>query len=157
MSLTKHESEVKHLAIPAQTAYERCSDLRNLEPLKEKLFSPEAAEVLAAHDVPANKLEEIKSYIKDIAFEQDCLQLSTSVGEIKLRIVESDPKCIKFAGEGTPMPIYLWIQFLPDGDETSKMRVTVGAEVSFFMKSMVAKPMQQAADGLATILAAALH
>ena len=34
------------------------------------------------------------------------------------------------------------------------MRVTVGAEVNFFMKGMVAKPLQQAADGLAQMLAA---
>lgn len=156
MSLSKHESEVKHLAVPAQTAYELCSDLRNLAPLKEKLNSPEAAEKLAENNIPTDKLDEIKNYIKDVTFEPDALHLATSVGDITLRIVESDPKCIKFAGEGTPIPVYLWIQILPETDATSKMRVTVGAEVSFFMKGMVSKPLQQAADGLATILAAAL-
>ena len=32
------------------------------------------------------------------------------------------------------------------------MRVTVGAEVSLFMKPMVSKPLSQAAEGLAAIL-----
>lgn len=36
----------------------------------------------------------------------------------------------------------------------AKLRVTVGAEVNFFMKGMVAKPLQQAADGLANMLSA---
>jgi len=155
MSLTKYESAVKHLDVSAEVAYERCSDLRHLEPLKEKLFSPQATEALAAHDVPADKIEELRNYIKNITFEPDCLHLTTAIGEVTLRIVEKDPKCLKFAGEGTPIPLYLWVQLLPEG-EAAKMRVTIGAEVSFFMKGMVSKPLQQAADGLATILATAL-
>lgn len=41
---------------------------------------------------------------------------------------------------------------LPTDVYSSKLRVTVGAEVNMFMKGMVAKPLQQAADGLANIL-----
>ena len=73
-----------------------------------------------------------------------------------LRIIERDePKCIKFAGEGTPIPVNVWIQLLPHGEGEAKLRVTIGAEVNFFMKGMVSKPLQQAANGLADILAAA--
>ena len=77
------------------------------------------------------------------------------MGNITLRIVErEEPKCIKFASEGAPIQLYVWIQLLPHTTYECKMRVTVGAEVNFFMKGMVAKPLQQAADGLANMLSA---
>ena len=52
------------------------------------------------------------------------------------------------------MQLYVWIQLLPHGDMACKLRVTVGAEINFFMKGMVAKPLQQAAAGLANMLSA---
>ena len=51
----------------------------------------------------------------------------------------------------------MWIQLLPHGEGAAKLRVTIGAEVNFFMKGMVSKPLQQAANGLADILAAAQY
>lgn len=69
-------------------------------------------------------------------------------------VEREEPKCIKFASEGSPVQLYVWIQLLPHGDMACKLRVTVGAEVNFFMKGMVAKPLQQAADGLANMLSA---
>ena len=60
-------------------------------------------------------------------------------------------RSIKLAGEGSPIPIYVWIQLLPEGEQATKMRVTVGAEVNMFMKGMVSKPLQQAAEGIATL------
>ena len=46
------------------------------------------------------------------------------------------------------------MQLLPLIPYECKLRVTVGAEVNIFMKGMVSKPLQQAAEGLANILAA---
>ena len=45
------------------------------------------------------------------------------------------------------------MQVLPVADGGSKMRVTLGAEVNVFMKAMVSKPLQQAVDGIADLLA----
>ena len=88
-----------------------------------------------------------------MVFDQDSVQIASPVGQLVLRIIErEEPKCIKFASEGSPIPLNLWIQLLPHGEMECKMRVTVGAEVNFFMKGMVSKPLQQAADGLANIL-----
>ncbi len=156
MSLSKFESDIKHLPQAAETVYERFSDLRNLESLKTKMKDAD----LSGHSiegVPADKMEEVKKYIEDITFEQDRLTLSSPVGNITLCIVESTPQCIKFASEGSPIPLYVWIQLLPEGENASKMKVTVGAEVNIFMKGMVAKPLQQAANGLATLLAATVR
>lgn len=154
MSLSKFESEIKHLQQPQNIVYERFADLRNLETLKERINDPSLDEKLASQ-VPADKIGEIRKYINDISFTQDSLTLATPMAQIVLRIVEREPKCIKFASEGSPIPLYVWIQLLPEGDNATKMRVTVGAEVNFFMKGMVSKPLQQAADGLANVLAAA--
>ncbi len=153
MSLCKFESDIKHMPQSAEAMYERFSDLRNLEVLKNKMKNAD----LSGKDiegVPADKMEEVKKYIEDITFEQDKLTLASPVGNITLCIVERSPQCIKFASEGSPIPLYVWIQLLPEGEKASKMKVTVGAEVNMFMKGMVAKPLQQAANGLATLLAA---
>ena len=152
MSLSKFESEVRYMSQDVQTVYNRFSDLRNLESLREKLSDPMVQEKMA-EQLPADKIEEAKKQLEGMVFDQDSVQLSTPVGQLVLRIVERDePKCIKFASEGSPIPLYLWIQLLPNGEVETKLRVTVGAEVNFFMKGMVSKPLQQAADGLANIL-----
>ena len=152
MSLSKFESEVRYMSQDVQTVYNRFSDLRNLERLREKLADPAVQEKMA-EQLPADKIEEAKKQLEGMVFDQDSVQLTTPVGQLVLRIVERDePKCIKFVSEGSPIPLTLWIQLLPHGEVETKLRVTVGAEVNFFMKGMVSKPLQQAADGLANIL-----
>ena len=133
--------------------YDRFSDLRNLSALREKLADPAVRERMAAQ-IPADKSAEAERQLE--LMERDSVRLQSPVGEITLCIVErEEPKCLKFEGQGTPIPLYLWIQLLPSGECETKMRVTIGAEVNFFMKGMVSKPLQQAADGLADLLAAA--
>lgn len=154
MSLSKFESEVKYMALPCPTAYARLSDLNNLSAFKDKLSNP-TTQQLIADKIPADKLEEMRHYIENMTFTTDTLTISTSLGGVTLRIVErEEPKCIKFASEGAPIQLYLWVQLLPHGDAETKLRVTVGAEVNMFMKGMVAKPLQQAADGIASMLSA---
>ena len=154
MSLTKFESEVKIIPQTQQVVYDRFADLNNLASLKERLNDPEVQAKLA-EEVPADKLGDLRSYTEGMTFDTDSLTIASPLGQITLRIVERDePKCIKFASEGAPVQLYVWVQLLPHGEMESKMRVTVGAEVNFFMKGMVAKPLQQAADGLANMLSA---
>lgn len=154
MSLSKYESEVKIIPQTQAVVYERFSDLNNLGTLKERLNDPEVQAKLS-EQVPADKMGEIKKYAEGMTFDTDSMQISSPLGQITLRIVErEEPKCIKFASEGAPVQLYVWIQLLPYTVYECKMRVTVGAEVNFFMKGMVAKPLQQAADGLAQMLSA---
>lgn len=154
MSVSKFESEVKFIPQVQQVVYDRFADLNNLASLKERLNDPEVQAKLA-EEVPADKLGDLRSYTEGMTFDTDSLTIASPLGQVTLRIVERDePKCIKFASEGAPVQLYVWVQLLPHGEMESKMRVTVGAEVNFFMKGMVAKPLQQAADGLANILSA---
>ena len=152
MSVSKFESEVKIIPQVQQVVYDRFADLNNLASLKERLNDPEVQAKLA-EEVPADKLGDLRSYTEGMTFDTDSLTIASPLGQVTLRIVERDePKCIKFASEGAPVQLYVWVQLLPHGEMESKMRVTVGAEVNFFMKGMVAKPLQQAADGLASML-----
>lgn len=156
MSISKFESNVKILAQDVETAYSRLADLRNLQSLKERLADPAVQEAMAAQ-LPADKLAQARQQLENVEFDRDSLQMTTPMGQLRLAVVEREaPKCLKFASEGAPIQLYLWIQLLPSG-EGAKMRVTVGAEVNFFMKGMVSKPLQQAADGLAEMLAAGLN
>lgn len=154
MSLAKYESEVKIVPQSQAVVYSRFDDLNSLSAIKDHLSDPMVQQKLS-EQVPADKLDELSKYAKGLSFEADAIHIASPMGNITLRVVErEEPKCIKFASEGSPVQLYVWIQLLPHGVYESKLRVTVGAEVNFFMKGMVAKPLQQAADGLANMLSA---
>jgi len=154
MSLAKFESEVKLVPQNQAVVFSRFADLNNLAAIKEALSNPEVQQRIS-QQVPADKLGDLQKYAEGLTFETDALHISSPMGNITLRVVErEEPKCIKFASEGSPVQLYVWIQLLPHGDMACKLRVTVGAEANCFMKGMVAKPLQQAADGLANMLSA---
>ena len=154
MSLAKYESEVKIVPQSQSVVYSRFDDLNSLSAIKDRLSDPTVQQKLS-EQVPADKLDELRKYAQGLSFEADAIHIASPMGNITLRVVErEEPKCIKFASEGSPVQLYVWIQLLPHGAYESKLRVMVGAEVNFFMKGMVAKPLQQAADGLANMLSA---
>ena len=155
MSLTKYESEVRTVANYVNIAYERFADLRNFEAIKQALDNPEVLNKMKeAAGKDADKLDGIKDQIKNVTFTEDTITMGTQMGELTLRIVEREaPKLIKLEGVGTPMPTNLWIQLLPTADYEFKLKVTLGAELNFFIKQMVGKYMQQGADGIANVLA----
>jgi hypothetical protein len=49
--------------------------------------------------------------------------------------------------------MHLWIQVLPVNESSSKMRLTIDADVPFFLKGVVATPLQEAVEKLADALA----
>ena len=136
MGKTRFESSVKQIPYPQQAVYDMLSNLENISKVMDR--------------VPADK-------IKDISFDRDHVSMSVDpVGAIKLAVCErEEPKCIKFQTEKSPVPFYVWIQMLPVTDTTSKMRITVEADLNPFIKTSVQKPLQdgveQIADGLAQI------
>lgn len=154
MSLSKYESQVKLISQPQKAVYERFADLNNLSSIKERLSDPQV-QARMSEQISAEKLADLKSYVDSMSFDADSLQIQSPLGEITLRIIERDePKCLKFASVGAPIQLYVWVQLLPHGEAETKMKVTVGAEVNVFLKGMVAKPLQQAAEGLANMLSA---
>ena len=131
--MTKFESSIKQIPYPVENVYRNISDLSNLERVRDR--------------IPQDKLQ-------DFQFDSDSVQVSVSpVGIIKLRICErEDNKCVKFDTELSPLPFNLWIQVLPVDSSSSKMKVTVKADIPFMLKGMVSGPLQDGVEKIADAL-----
>ena len=131
---SKFESSVKQVPYSPQAVYNNISDLRNLEKVRDR--------------VPEDK-------VKDFSFDEDTVSINVApVGELKLRICDrEEPKCIKFETVQSPVPFNVWVQVLPVDENSSKMKVTVKAELNPFIKSMVEKPLQEGVEKIADALA----
>ena len=131
---SKFESSVKQVPYPQQAVYNNISDLRNLEKVRDR--------------VPEDK-------VQDFSFDEDTVSINVApVGELKLRICDrEEPKCIKFETVQSPVPFNVWVQVLPVDENSSKMKVTVKAELNPFIKSMVEKPLQEGVEKIADALA----
>ena len=131
--MTKFESSIKQIPYPVENVYRNISDLSNLERVRDR--------------IPQDKLQ-------DFQFDSDSVQVSVSpVGTIKLRICEREEnKCVKFETEQSPLPFNLWIQVLPVDSSSSKMKVTVKADIPFMLKGMVSGPLQDGVDKIADAL-----
>ena len=133
-SESKFESSVKLVPYSQQAVYSNISDLTNLEKVRDR--------------VPEDK-------VKNFSFDQDTLTIDVApVGELKLRICDrEEPKCVKFETVQSPVPFNVWVQVLPVDENSSKMKVTVKAELNPFIKSMVEKPLQEGVEKIADALA----
>ena len=132
--MAKFESSIKQIPYSQKSVYDCISDLSNLERVRDR--------------VPTDK-------IQDFQFDQDTVSISAApVGEIKLHIIDRDePKCVKFETVQSPVPFYLWIQVLPVNETSSKMKVTVDADIPFMLKGMVSGPIQEGVEKIADALA----
>ena len=125
--MSKFESSIKQIAYPQEDVYNMLSNLTNIERIKSQ--------------IPDDKL-------KDLTFDEDTISISVNpVGKISMRIIERDePKTIKFASENSPLSFNFWIQILPTDDSSSKIKLTIDANIPFFAKGMVAGPLQEGVE-----------
>ena len=133
MSLSTFESSVKLIEAPQQKVYDMLSDLNNLEKAKDQM--------------PSDKL-------KDLRFDRDSVSVSVApLGSLTLRVVErEEPKTIKFETANSPIPFNMWIQLLPASEESTKMKLTVKAELNPFFRGMVSGPIEQGLEKIAEAL-----
>lgn len=132
--MTKFESSIKQIPYPQAAVYRNLSDLNNLEKVRDR--------------VPEDK-------VKDFKFDQDSVTISVDpVGAITLRICErEEPKCVKFEAVESPLPFNLWIQILPVTETTSKMKLTLKADIPFMLRGMVSGPLEDGLEKIADALA----
>ena len=132
--MAKFESTIKQVPYPQEAVYNNLSDLTNLEKVRDR--------------VPEDKLQ-------DFSFDKDTVSVSVPpVGKITIRICDrEEPKCVKYESVDSPMPFHLWIQVLPVTAESSKMKVTVDADIPFMLKGMVSGPLQDGVEKIADALA----
>ena len=132
--MAKFESSIKQIAYSQQVVYNTLSDLNSLERLRTRL--------------PEDKLQ-------DLTFDHDTVSVSVPpVGQISLRICDrEEPKCIKFESTNSPLAFNLWIQILPTSDASSKIKVTIDADIPFMLKGMVSGPLNEGVEKMAEALA----
>lgn len=133
-TMSKFESSVKQIPYPVEDVYRNISDLSNLEKVRDR--------------IPEDK-------VKDFAFDSDSVSVNVSpVGDLKLRICEREEnRCVKFETVQSPLPFNVWVQVLPVNETTSKMKVTVKADIPFMLKGMVSGPLQDGVEKIADALA----
>jgi len=155
--MTEYKSEVKKIFAPIGRVYERLSDLNNLAVIQQGLDNPEAMQRIreqAGDKVKPEQMEQIVEKLRSLRFDRDSVSGDTPVGAATLRIIEREQdKTIKFIAEGMPVAANMWIQLLPAGESECAMRLTVKADLNFFIRQMVGKKLEQGVDGLAQMLA----
>lgn len=131
--MAKFESNIKQVPYPQTAVYGMVSNLENIEKVRSR--------------IPEDKM-------KDMTFTADEVTVTSPVGEVTLRIIErEEPKCVKFETAKSPVPMNMWIQLLPTGDDSCKMRVTIKADIPIFLKGMVSGPLNEAVEKIADALA----
>ncbi len=132
--MSKFESSIKQIPYSQTAVYDKISNLENLEKIRDR--------------VPEDK-------VKDFRFDHDSVSVSVApVGELRLRIIDRDePKCVKFETEQSPIPFYLWIQIVAVTETSCKMKVTVEASLTPFIKGMVSGPLKEGIEKIADALA----
>lgn len=146
MGMTTFESTIRQIPYPQQSVYNKLSDLNNLQALKDRYEQMK-------DNMPEEQRRQAEK-IQDLTFDSDSLAVNVPpVGNIRLRIVDRDePKCIKFETEQSPIPFNFWIQMLPVTTTTSKMKLTIKAELNMFIKQMVKKPLTEGIEKIADVL-----
>lgn len=126
------ESSIRQINAPQQAVYDMLSDLGNIDKVRDK--------------IPADKVENLE-------FDHDSISIKTQLGSVKMAVVNrEEPKMIKFETKESPLPFNFWIQVLPVDESTSKMKLTVKADINPFMAGMVKKPLQDGIEKIADAL-----
>ena len=147
MSTSTFESNIKQIPHKQESVFNTLSDLNNLQVLKDRFEQ-------VKDQIPEDKRKEMEK-LKDLRFDSDSITINDPmVGDLKMRIIERDfPKTINFETENSPIPFNFWIQLLPTGEFSCKMKLTIKAELNMFIKGMVKKPLQEGIEKIADALA----
>ncbi len=149
----KESSSVKPVNAPVERVYATLSNLENLRPLLERARTDENLKEKMREAGQANALDSLAN----VTLTSDSISVPAAmVGTISLTIIEREEnKCIKFVTDKSPVKATLWIQVLPVTDLTSKMKLTVDADIPFMLKAMIGskvkKGIEQVADALSMI------
>ena len=130
--MTKIESTIREIAYPQQAVYNMLSDLSNIQKVQDKI----------PHE-----------QVKDLTFTADSISISTQMGAVKMVIVNrEEPREIKFETQESPLPFNFWIQILSVSETSSKMKLTIKADLNPFIAGMVKKPLQEGIEKIADAL-----
>lgn len=148
--MAKYESQIKQVPYSQSVVYAKLADLTNLAVIKERLDDPNVQA-----QIPADKMDEVRNAVNQMEFTADTVSVPAGpIGTIAVQIVDREPeKCVKFASTNSPVGFKLWVQMLPMGDTGCKIKVTIDADLNFFMKQMVGRHLEKGVDKFADMLA----
>lgn len=154
MSQTHYASEVKQIDCNQEIVYQKLANLNTLATLKQAAENPSVRAAMQSQ-FGEKRVDQLSQAVEGMAFDADSVSFRAGpAGHVTLRIVErQEPKCIKFEGVGLPFETNVWIQLLPSANGLQTlMKLTVGAELNFFIKQMVGKKLQTAVEQVADVL-----
>ena len=132
--------------------FSKLSDLSNLQNVKQKLDNPELVAKLK-EQADGDQVEKMIPVLKSLTSDTDSVSVSVPpVGNLTLRVVEREEKCIKYALENVPINANLWIQLLPIDANSCKMKVTIGADLNLIMRGILGGKLEKDAEGIANML-----
>ncbi len=147
----KTTSSVKTINAPIERVYATLSDLENLHRVVEKIVSDEDA----CSKIRETGHEDLIEKMRHSAFSRDRMEMDASgFGKITLEIVErEEDKCVKYNAAMSPVKGTIWIQLLPQGGTQTAMKMTVDADIPFFLRPMVGSKMKDAVEKTAAMIA----
>lgn len=139
--MATYKSEAVSLAYPAETVYDRIS---NLEGLGDMI------KAAPADQIPADQ----KAMLDQVRVTPDTISFPAGpVGDITLRLVEKvSPSLIRLEGEGTPVPMSLSMNIRPLTPDTCEAFVQIDLQIPAMLKPMVNGPLQKMADQFGQML-----
>jgi carbon monoxide dehydrogenase subunit G len=145
MSLNKYNSGTKVVNHNEQVVFNYLSNFNNLSGYLNSGLIEKVTE----------KIPQIK--ITEFSSDQDSCKFNiTGLGLAEIRIVNREPfKTIKVESSGgLPLSFTFWIQLMPVDNFTTKMRLTLHAEMSMMIKMMAGDKLAEGIDKLADTLSA---
>ena len=118
--MNTYESKQKQLFVSQIEAYNKLSDLKNIEPY-----------------VSAIK-QQFQDKIQDISIDSNYISLSVENINVVFKIIDREEyKTIKFAVDNIPLSANIWIQLKEISEMETRMKLTIKADIPFFLKPMV--------------------
>lgn len=152
--MAKYESGIKQIPYSQSAVYSKLSDLNNLAVIKERMNNPQIADNLK-EKASEEQVQRAMMVVEKMEFTTDTMTIDMApLGAIVIEIIEREPdKLIKMTSRQSPIPITFWIQILPTSETTSKMRLTIDAQLNPFMKMAFGNKLKDGIDQFAEMLA----
>lgn len=133
------ESNIKQIPYSQESVYAKVSDLSNLRGLTDR--------------IPADQQNQFK--VENLECTPDTVSCTISpIGQIEVGIVSREPfKCVKMETLQSPIKLTAWIQIVSTGETSCKIKLTADADLNIFMAKMVEKPLTEAVEKVADMLA----
>ncbi len=138
--MNTYESKQKQLFVSQIEAYNKLSDLKNIEPF-----------------VSAIK-QQFQDKIQDISIDSNYISLSVENINVVFKIIDREEyKTIKFAVDNIPLSANMWIQLKEISEMETRMKLTIKADIPFFLKPMVGDKLEKGIDEIANAIALAIN